>query len=173
MPARTRPEPFIERPDLSQSHRAECHVCAEDASNLDYLIAVVCNRQIEIDRHRADFLIGIFFGQDSAFHAGELAVCIEKLFHRIEVARGDDQIVVEENQQLAGCIRNRAILDTAFSRLRFVQMLDRRESFREMYRRRRAIFSDYDLAGSRCERRRETRQQPRERGGAGMSRDYD
>ena len=102
MSARTRSQSLVERPDLSQSRRAECHVCAEHAPDFDYLVAIVGNRQIEIDRHRPDFFIRIFFRDDSAFHAGELAMRIKERFHRVEITGRHGQIIIEENQDFFG-----------------------------------------------------------------------
>src|SRR5712692_4282732 len=173
MSAGARPQSLIEGPDLSQSHRTESHVCAEHAFDLDYLVAVVGDWQIEIHRQRTDFLIRVFLRQDSALHAHELATRIEERFDGVEIASRHGQIVVEENQDFTGCLRDRAILDAAFSGARFVQMLERGESGRELHRRRRAVFGDNDLAGSRPESRRETGDQPHQRRWPCMRRDYD
>jgi len=67
----------------------------------------------------------------------------------------------------------RAILDAAFPGARFMEMLKRIRSARELRRRRGAVFGDDYLAVSRCESGREARNQPRERRGPRMSRDYD
>src|SRR5260370_22186254 len=105
MPAGTRLESYSERPDLSQSRRAECHVCAEHAADLDYLVAVVGDWEVEIHGHRTDFFVGIVLRQDSSLHARELAMGIEERFDRVDMAGRHGQIVVQENQDFAGCLR--------------------------------------------------------------------
>jgi hypothetical protein len=47
---------------------------------------------------------------------------IEKILDRGEIARRDDQIVVEKNQNFAGRLADSAILDSAFARAGIVQM---------------------------------------------------
>src|SRR5882757_6531372 len=125
MAARAWAQSFIERPDLSQSRRAECHVRPEHAAGLDYLVAMLSYRQIEIHGHRPDFFVGIVLREDSSLHAGKLAMLVEERVHGVEIAGRHGQIVVEENQDVASRLGDRAILDAAFPGPRFMEMLKR------------------------------------------------
>ena len=140
MPTCAGTETLVERPHLLNRVRTESHVRAKYASHLDHFVTMIGDRQVEVRRRRPDFLIGIFGGKDSALHRGELAMRIEEILNRLEIAQRDDQIVIEKNQDLAGRRRDCAILDTAFPGARFVQMLERRTFERQLHRRRRAIL---------------------------------
>ena len=119
------------------------------------------------------FFSGSSAGEDAPLHRGELAMRIEKSLDRVEIARRDGQIVVEENQDFSRRLCDCAILNAAFSGARFVQMLERRAFDRKLHRRRRAILGDDYLARAGRQFRREARHQPPKRVGPVVRRDDD
>src|SRR5258706_6331508 len=60
----------------------------------------------------------IFAGEDAALHRSKFRMIGEEALDLIEVIFRDDQVVVEENQNVAGGALDGEILYPAFSRLR-------------------------------------------------------
>src|SRR5208282_2181437 len=123
MPARAGTKALVERSHLPERVRPKSHVRAEHSTHLDHIFAMVGDRQVQVNGHRSDDFFGIFGRQDSPLHRSELAMDVKELLDRLEIARRNDQIVVEKDQYFTSRLRDCAILNAAFSGARFVQML--------------------------------------------------
>ena len=170
-------EALVEGADLVQGGGAEGHVGAEHTTHLDHLIAVVGDRQIEIGCGRANFRDGVFGGEDTTLHRGEIGISGEELLDRINVTVRHREVVVEKHDEVSARRGDSAVLHAAFAGKHFVQMNYVHSSIEgrlvERGRRRRAVLRNEEFMIAGAHLRREARDQAGERCGPGVGRDDD
>src|SRR5262245_4868788 len=90
------PQAFIKQPHPCERRGAKRHVRAEHAAHLDYLLAVIDERQIEPwDRTESNLKRRILGRQYAPLHGRELWIVGKKTFDFVEVIGSRDQIVVK------------------------------------------------------------------------------
>ena len=159
---RARSKTLVEETNLGQRARAERHIRAQHSAHLDYMLAVVDDRQIEIAGFNSRNLSGIDSGQDAALHRGELWMLGEKTLDRIEITRGDGKVVIEADDDFAASLRYRPVLRAAFAGPGFVHVDEWAKRIGNRRGLRRAVVGDQELMARRLDLRLEAREQSRE-----------